>query len=64
MVVSVVDGGGLFCDVDIYIEFLDVNDNVFEFVDFFEKFGLLELVIVNILLFRIIVEDRDLGKGI
>lgn len=63
MVVSAVDGGGLSCDVDIYIELSDVNDNAPEFVDLPEMFGLLESATVNTLLLRITAEDRDLGKG-
>lgn len=63
MVVSAVDGGGLSCDVDIYIDLSDVNDNAPEFVDLPEKFGLLESATVNTLLLRITAEDRDLGKG-
>lgn len=63
VVVSAVDGGGLSCDVDIYIELSDVNDNAPEFVDLPEKFGLLESATVNTLLLRITAEDRDLGKG-
>ncbi|XP_056011143.1 protocadherin Fat 1-like isoform X5 [Ostrea edulis] len=61
VVVSAVDGGGLSCDVDVYVELSDVNDNAPEFVDLPEKFGLLESTAANTLLLRITAEDPDLG---
>jgi hypothetical protein len=62
VVVSAVDGGRLSCDVDVYIELSDVNDNAPVFVDLPEKFGLLESVAENTLLLRITAEDPDLGR--
>lgn len=59
--VSAVDGRGLSCDVDVYVELSDVNDNAPEFVDLPEKFGLLESTAANTLLLRITAEDPDLG---
>ncbi|XP_061184166.1 protocadherin Fat 1-like isoform X2 [Saccostrea echinata] len=61
VVISAVDGGGLSCDIDVYIELSDVNDNAPTFVDLPEKYGLLESASVNTLLLRITAEDPDLG---
>ena len=62
VVISAVDGGGLSCDVDVYIELSDVNDNAPQFVDLPQKFSLLESAPVNTLLLRITADDPDLGK--
>ena len=62
VVISAVEGGGLSCDVDVYIELSDVNDNAPQFVDLPQKFSLLESAPVNTLLLRITADDPDLGK--
>lgn len=62
LVINAVDGGGRSCDIDVYIELSDVNDNAPRFIDVPEAFQVLESTPPDTLLLRVRAVDDDLGE--
>ena len=62
LTVTATDGGGLSCQVEVYVTLTDVNDNEPIFTQFQYTVAIPENAEVNTLLTRVSASDEDLGK--
>ena len=60
--INAIDGGGRSCDIDVYIELSDVNDNSPRFIGIPDNFQVMESTERDTLLMRVRAIDDDLGK--
>lgn len=60
--INAVDGGGRTCDIDVFIDLSDINDNSPRFIDIPETFQVIESTPADTLLMRVRAVDDDLGK--
>jgi len=61
LLINAIDGGGRSCDIDVYIELSDVNDNSPRFIGIPENFQVTESAERDTLLMRVRAIDDDLG---
>ncbi|XP_071125252.1 protocadherin Fat 1-like isoform X4 [Mytilus edulis] len=59
--INAVDGGGRSCDIDVFIDLSDINDNSPRFIDIPETFQVIESTPPDTLLMRVRAVDDDLG---